>query len=298
MRKTLAGAAVLLVTLAAPARASAWDFNAHKFIMRRAIELLPAEIKPFYERYRDEIVVRATDPDLWRNVGWEEGPNHFLDFGAKEYGAYPFDGLPRELGAAIEKFGTATLTRNGMLPWRASEVFGDLRRSFESFTRGSGYGSADAVLFSGVLGHYMQDAHQPLHATINYDGQLTGNTGIHGRFEGALFERFQSRLSVNPPPPAPILNPRDAVFDALLAGYQLVDPILKADTEAVAGKEVYDEDYFEKLLSKTQPILERCLANAIAATAGAITGAWQQAGRPTLTLDRPRPPEKVKKPQK
>jgi hypothetical protein len=297
MRNASVVAAALFITLIAPARASAWGLDAHKYITRRAIELLPAELKPFYERYRDEIVVRAIDPDLWRNVGWEEDPNHFVDFGAKEYGAYPFTALPRELGAAIEKFGVATLKRYGRLPWRASELFGDLRRSFEGFTRGSQYGPTDTVLFSGALAHYIQDAHQPFHASINYDGQLTGNNGIHARFERDLFEKFQSRLAVNPAPPTPILNVRDAVFDALLASYQLVDPILKADSEAVAGKDVYDADYFEKLFSRTRPILERRLADAITATAGAIIGAWEQAGRPVLTFEGARPVEKVKKPQ-
>lgn len=297
MRNATVVATALIITLIAPARASAWGFDAHKYIMRRAIDLLPAELKPFYDRYRDEIVVRVTDPDLWRNVGWDEDRNHFIDFGAKEYGEFPFTALPRELGAAIEKFGTSTVKRNGMLPWRASELFGNLRRAFEGFARGGQYGPSDTVLFTGVLGHYIQDAHQPFHATINYDGQLTGNHGIHARFERDLFEKFQSRLTVNPATPAPILNPRDAVFDTLLASYQLVDPILKADSEAVAGKGVYDADYFERLFSKTRPILERRLADAITATAGAIVGAWEQAGRPALALEGARPLEKVKKPQ-
>jgi hypothetical protein len=297
MRNASVVAAALLITLVAPARASAWSFDAHKYIMRRAIELLPAELKPFYERNRDEIVIRVIDPDLWRNVGWEEDPNHFVDFGAKEYGAYPFAALPRELGAAIEKFGMGTVKRYGMLPWRASELFGHLRRTFEGFTRGSQYGATDTVVFSAALAHYVQDAHQPFHASINYDGQLTGNTGIHSRFERDLFEKFQSRLTINPAPPTPIVNPRDALFDTLLASYQLVDPILKADSEAVAGKDLYDADYFEKLFSKTRPILERRLAEAITATAGAIMGAWEQAGRPVPTVESARPAEKVRKPQ-
>jgi zinc dependent phospholipase C len=294
MRNVVAGAA-LLAALAVPAHASAWGFEAHKFITRRALELLPPDLKRFYDARREEVVLRATDPDLWRNVGWNEDPNHFLDFGAKEYGVYPFTALPRELGAAAEKFGMSTLQRNGMLPWRAAEMFGNLRRSFEAFAR-SQFGSSEAVLFGGALAHYVQDAHQPLHATINYDGQLTGNTGIHSRFERDLFERFQSRLTITPAPSKPLTNPRDAVFDALLASYQLVDPILAADTDAAAGKDTYDDDYFEKLFVKVRPILERRLSEAISATAGALAGAWELAGRPSLESG-PRPPQKVKRPQ-
>ena len=296
MRRTAAvAAAALLVTLSAPRPASAWGFEAHKYITRRAIELLPPELKPLFERNRDEIVIRSTDPDLWRNVGWDEDPNHFIDFGVKEYGEYPFTALPRDLGAAIEKFGAATIRRYGTLPWRAAELAGNLRRTFESFARAQ-YGSSDLVLFSGALAHYIEDAHQPFHASVNYDGQLTGNNGIHARFERDLFEKFASRLTVAPSPPPPIAHPRDAVFEALLASYRLVDPILEADTKAVVGKEVYDDDYFEKLFASTRPILERQLSGAISATAGAIVGAWELAGRPALTVA-PRPPQKVRKPQ-
>jgi hypothetical protein len=295
MRKGTAVVAGLLIVLLAPSTASAWGFAGHRFIMARAIDLLPAELKPFFERYRDEIVMRATDPDLWRNVGWEDDPNHFLDFGEKELGEYPFNELPREYGAAIEKFGMATLKRNGLLPWREAEESGNLRRAFEGFTRGSAYGPSDVVLFTGVASHYIQDAHQPFHGSNNYDGQLTGNKGIHSRFERDLIEKFQSRLTINPAAPKPIVNARDAAFDALLASYKLVDPILKADDEAVAGKDVYDADYFEKFFVQVKPILERRLADSITATAGIIIGAWELAGKPVLTLEGARPVEKVKK---
>ena len=293
MRKTSVVAVVALIALAAPQPAMAWGTAAHRHIMARAIDLLPAELKPFFLQHKDELVMRVVDPDLFRVLGWEEDPNHFVNFGAKELGEYPFKELPREYGAAIEKFGLATLRRNGLLPWRQQEEFGNLRRAFEGFTRET-YGVGNTVLFAAVMSHYIQDAHQPLHASVNYDGQMTGNTGIHARFETALFERFQSRLTIRPAPPAPILNSRDAAFDALLSSYQLVDSILKADVDARQGKETYDDEYFERLFTTVRPILERRLGEAITATAGLIMGAWEQAGRPVLKPAGPRPPQKIK----
>src|SRR4030095_3525156 len=206
MRKALFVATLVVGSALVPASAFAWGFTGHRLIMRRAIELLPSELKPFFTEHRDEIVVRSIDPDLWSHVGWEDHPNHFMDFGAREFGEFPFSALPREYGAALEKFGMATLKRNGMLPWRATEIFGNLRRGFEGFTRGSGVAANDVVLFAPVLCHYMQDAHQPLHAPINDDGQLTGNHGIHSRFESDLIERFESRLSIVPAAPTPVRN--------------------------------------------------------------------------------------------
>ena len=130
--------AIALVS-AAPSSASAWGFAGHRFITRRAIDLLPPEIKPFFEHFREEVVVRATDPDVWRSAGWEDDPNHFMDFGDRLLGPFPFTALPREYGAAIEKFGMADLKRIGLLPWREAEEFGNLRRAFEGFATGSPY---------------------------------------------------------------------------------------------------------------------------------------------------------------
>ena len=295
MRKAIVAAALAAASMW-PSSSYAWGVSAHRYIMRRAIELLPPPIKPFFEANRDELVVRVVDPDLWRSVGWDEDPNHFVDFGVKEYGEYPFKELPRDYDAALEKFGMATLKRNGLLPWREAEQFGNLRRAMQSLGRDAAFARMETVLFAAVAAHYIQDAHQPLHATNNYDGQLTGQHGVHARFESALFDRYESKLTITPPPLKPIVAPRDTAFDVLLASYRLVDSVLAADKKAVAGKEEYDDDYFDKFFAEVKPVLEQRLAESISATAGLIAGAWERAGRPELKLQSPRPIQKVRKP--
>jgi hypothetical protein len=273
----------------------AWGFAAHKYIMRRAIDQLPSELKGFYVNHREEVVLRVTDPDLWRTVGWEDDPNHFLNFGTSEYGAYPFTALPREYGAAVERFGLTTLKRNGTLPWRTAELFGQLRRAFEGFPRRTAYAASDAVLFSAVAAHYIQDAYQPLHATDNYDGRRTGQQGVHARFERDLFERYESRLTTIPAPPIPMASPRDAAFDALLGSHQLVTSLLEADREAAGGRNRYDDAYFDAFFAKGKPLLERRLSEAITATASLIVGAWAQAGKPALGHEQARPARSLRK---
>ncbi len=286
MRKTIAPAILLVLCQATPG--FAWGFAAHRFILARAIEVLPSELRPFFQRHQAELLIRVSDPDVWRDAGWEDDPNHFLNFGVDEYGAYPFAALPREYGAAIEKFGTQTLRRNGLLPWRLAEEFGNLRRAFSTTSRASGRGAdrggpGNIVLFAAVAAHYMQDAYQPLHAIDNYDGQLSGNRGIHARFERDLFARYESRVKVDPPARVRAMtNVRDAAFEALLSGYQAVGPLLRADTEALGGRRTYDDQYFEKFFVKVQPMLEERLSAAATATAALIVGAWEQAGRPRL----------------
>src|SRR6478672_4778423 len=137
MRKASLAAAAFVLAFLAPSPAFAWGTAAHRFIMSRAIDILPAEIRPFFDHYRTELVIRVEDPDKWRDIGWDENPNHFIDFGVPEYGTYPFVALPRDFSAALEKFGMATLKRDGLLPWREAEEFGNLRREMEGFKRNS-----------------------------------------------------------------------------------------------------------------------------------------------------------------
>ena len=280
---------MLAVLLAAPPPASAWGFDAHKFIMERTIALLPAELRPFFERHRTTIVEHVIDPDLWRTAGWEEEPpRHFLDLDA--YGAYPFDKLPRDFDHAVAQYGRDFVVKNGLLPWRSAEIFGKL---VEAFTQKAGYSRDNIRFFSSVITHYVSDAHVPLHAVLNYDGQLTGQNGVHSRFESELFVRYRETLQVQPQPVFAIDSARDFVFAALLGSFPLAQPVLDADKAAATGREVYDDEYFRVLFEKARPILERRLADSITSSASVITAAWIQAGRPALPLEEPRVPRKI-----
>ena len=278
---------LLILLLMTPAPAFAWGTQAHRIIMSRAIDMLPSEMKPFFEHFRDELVLRTIDADLYRTLGWDEDPNHFVNFGAVEYGPYPFTALPREYGAAIEKFGMTTLKRLGLLPWREAEEFGNLRRAMETFKRPAGFAITDTVLFAAVGAHYLQDATQPLHASNNYDGALTKQNGVHARFETALIARYASKLNLTPAPPRVVPNMRDFAFEELLKSHQDVDALLAADREAIAGKDAYDDEYFDKFFAKLKPMIEERLSAGITATASLFLSAWDAAGRPALKTELP-----------
>ena len=281
-RAFFALATAIMFGVCAPSTSFAWGAAAHRYVMRRAIDLLPEEIRSFFLENADELVLRSNDPDVWRTAGWDDDSNHFLDFGIPEYGPFPFTALPRAYDAAVEKFGAAAVKKCGTLPWREAEEFGNLRRAFEGFSKNYQYAPHDAVVFAAVASHYIQDAHQPFHATNNYDGQLTNQAGIHARFETVLFEKFQQRLSLLPPAVPPIANPRDRAFDILIASYKRVDPILAADRAAIEGKDTYDDDYFEKFFAGVKGILEQQLSASISDTVALIAGAWEAAGKPSL----------------
>jgi hypothetical protein len=118
--------------------------------------------------------------------------------------------------------------------------------------------------------------------TNNFNGQMSGQTGIHSRFESDLFERFQSRLTIAPPAIVPVEEANAFIWDTILASNQVVPGILAADKAAAMGKSAYDDDYFEKFFTGVRPVLEQQLAKAITATASIIAGAWEKAGKPNL----------------
>jgi hypothetical protein len=291
--RTLA-AAVLLIVLAAPAPAQAWGFEAHRFVMDRAIALLPAELRPLFERHRTTLVERSIDPDTWQNAGFDdvESPNHFIDLDWEGYGKYPFAELPRDYTAAIAKFGKTRVDDNGTVPWRTEEMYGNLRRAFEAYGRRGAFGRFDILHYSAWLAHYVSDAHVPFHAVLNYDGQLTGQHGIHARFESLMFERYQSQLVIAPKPIASVRSPREFIFDVAVQGTQLVPAILKSDLEAIGGRDVYDEAYYAAFFTSNRAVLEGRLNESIAAVAAMIAGAWEAAGKPALPLDAPSPPQR------
>lgn len=290
---------LLIALIGLPSNADAWGFAAHKTIAEHFIALLPPELRPLFEERKAFIIERSIDPDLWRNVGWEaEPPNHFVDL--DYYGAHPFPQLPHELDRAVEKFGRAVVEEQGTLPWRTQEFHGRLRRAFESLkSKSPGYALDDIVLFSAIIAHYGADGHVPLHAVLNYNGQLTGQNGIHSRWESELFERNRGAVKIAPVATKPVTDAREFMFETLLASFQLAESVLQSDRKAAEGREFYDDGYFAALASDQLRVLERRLNDSISAVAALVTGAWEQAGRPAVPREpTPRQPQAIRRPQR
>jgi len=292
MRKIVPVALIALALSPLPsARVSAWGFNGHKFITDHAIDLLPREIRPFFQKFRTTVVEHSIDPDTYRTIGWtEEPPRHFLDMDS--YGPFPFKDLPHEYQAAVAARGADFVIKQGLVPWRAQEMYDQLRESFRQLPA-SPFARDNVKLFAAILSHYTGDAFQPFHAAANYDGQLTGQQGIHARFETELFDRYRGKLKLAPRPLAPVPNARDFIFATLTDSYSFVDPILAADRDATKGRDSYDDQYFAQLYAKTGPIMEKRISGAINGVASLIAQAWIDAGKPALPVEapprRPRP---------
>jgi hypothetical protein len=204
------------------------------------------------------------------------------------YGAPPFPDLPRDYDVAVARYGREFVDRNGQLPWRISEVYGNLVRAFEEVKKGtSPYALDNAAFHAAVLAHYVGDAHVPFHAILNYDGQLTNQHGVHARFESELVRRFRGQLQVKPEPMAPVLAPRDFAFATLSDSFALAGPLLEADRQAIGEGTAYDDAYFDRFFAAARPTLEARLSRAASAIAATIAGAWETAGKPAVPLELP-----------
>jgi hypothetical protein len=195
----------------------------------------------------------------------------------------------------MQKFGRTFMLEQGQLPWRTAEFYGELQRALSSLTRPNPptYALDNIVYYAAILTHYVSDGHVPFHAVVNYDGQLTGQRGIHARFEDELFDRYHSRTTFSPPPVVPILNAEETAWTVLLDSHRSVDELLKADQAATAGLEWYDDTYFDRLYHSAGPLMTQQVSKAISATAATITGAWIEAGRPRIGALAPRRPQRI-----
>ena len=294
-------AAMGVALLALQAGVSAWGMDVHRFITKRAIEGLPADVKPFFMARLDLLVEHSVDPDLWRVVDLSgalgnEDPNHFLDFDGFGEPA-PFSGVPRDWKAVVQKYGAEMANKNGRLPWRTEEVFNKLVATFADMAKNpAGFAGDNARYQAAVLAHYIEDAHVPFHAVINYDGQATNQRGIHSRFETELVLRNKASLKLTPVVIAPIADIKTFIFDTLIDDQPHVAAVLAADRAAAEGKELYDDAYFADFAKHgALAIAEKQISLAASSVASVWIAAWEKAGKPKLPDDSARTPARIRK---
>ena len=282
------------------ASVSAWGMDVHRMITRRAIEGLPAEVKPFFMAKIDFISEHVVEPDLWIVAGLSgklgnEAPNHFLDYDGFQ-DPFPFKNVPREWDAVVQKYGAELANRNGRLPWRAEEIFNKMVDQFSNMARGTpSYANDNVRYLAAVLAHYVEDAHVPFHGVESYDGQATNQRGIHARFETELVLKNKDRFNRAPVVIQAIPDIKTFIFDALIDDQQYVPKILDADKRATVGREAYDAGYFADFAKHgALDIAEKRYSDSVNAVASVWVAAWTKAGKPKLD-DSPRPPARIRR---
>lgn len=267
-----------------------WGFWAHKKINRIAVFTLPVEMMGFYKKNINYLSEHAIDPDKRRYAFKAEAPRHYIDL--EPYGKLPFDSLPRKWKDAVAKYTEDTLQAYGIVPWHVQRMYYRLRDAFE-------LKDAKKILkTSADIGHYIADAHVPLHTTINYNGQLTNQVGIHGLLESRIPELFGEEYDFFVGKAELIDDPLLEIWDVVLTSHASLDSVFKMELEATAEtpsdqKYAYDErgvttvntysKEFCKLYSdKLNGLVERRMRAAIFSVGSFWYSAWVDAGQPNL----------------
>ena len=161
---------------------SAWGFFGHKKINNLAVFTLPPEMIGFYKKNLTYLTEAAVNPDRRRYSVVDEAARHYIDL--DHYGDSALYKMPRNWADAEAMYSEDTLKAYGIVPWHVYRMYFRLREAF--LMR-----DPERVLkMSAEIGHYIGDAHVPLHTTENYNGQLTGQDGIHGFWESRLVELY------------------------------------------------------------------------------------------------------------
>lgn len=275
-RQTAILLAVIALFLLLPRDSAAWGRNANKLIVNQAIDTLPMDVRAFFDASRSILLQHVTDPldEIAKSPAEKRNDHLYLD----KYGRFPFDILPRDYKAALEKFGKSKLQANGVLPWQIGVYSQKLTEDMKSGRW------EEARVDAAILANYVADAHDPFDTTENFDGRLTEQKGVNERFGTALVERYSSFFPMRPNDAAYINDPTDHAFEVCLSSHSWLEPILLADRNAYsAGKSYsYNDEYYDRFYNQAAAILIRQLSEASTNVGSFWLTAWTNAGRPQL----------------
>lgn len=291
-----AGCTGLLVLL------SSWGFFAHKTINRLAVFTLPEPLIGFYKQNIDFITEQATAPDRRRYSDPNEGPRHFIDLDHYEQ-ALPLDTMPMLWMEATQKYTEDTLKAYGIVPWHINLKIKELTQAFKDNNK-------DRVLrLSADLGHYIADAHVPLHASENYDGQQTGQKGIHAFWESRLPELFYTNYDFFVGSAEYLDSPFYNVWKAVKESFNARDSVLDFERKlslsypedkkytlvqkGATTQKIYTEEYSKAYEQLLNGMVERRLRASIKLVGSIWYTCWVNAGQPALNgmSDSPLTPE-------
>lgn len=268
-----------------------WGFYAHSLINRLAVFSLPEEMIGFYKPQIQYITENAVNPDRRRYAVEGEAEKHYIDL--DYYGDSALQILPKYWNEAVEKFSEDSLRANGIGPWSAYFTFLNLTKAFETKN------SVAILRLSADLGHYIGDLNVPLHTTVNYNGQLTDQVGIHGFWESRVPELQAKDYPLWVGQAEYVGKPQLALWDAVAAAHAQVDSVLSIERELTKSfspdqkysyeernnltVRVYSREFTEAYALALDSQIERQMKKSIKMIADFWFTAWVNAGQPDLS---------------
>ncbi len=255
---------------------SSWGYKGHYRINQNMSTSLPAGMSFLKPDWTLNVTFHCSDADNRKDTDPDESPRHYIDI--DNYPDFNQNGyISQYFDTVVQQHGLAWVIDQGILPWATLTTYDSLKAAFQ---RGDWNKSA---LFAADLGHYIGDGHMPLHITRNYNGQYSGQTGIHSRYESKMISRYENQLVYNADPAEPINDVRGFIFSYLYNNYFYVDSVLLADQYSYSINSSYTSTaYLDTLWGKTGKFTIDLFSRASSALGSLIYTAWVEAGSPVF----------------
>jgi hypothetical protein len=269
----------------------AWGFWAHQRINRLAVFTLPPEMMPLFKENIEYLTEHAVDPDKRRYAIKEEAPRHYIDL--DHYCVFPCKDFPHYWKDAVAKYSEDTLQAYGIVPWQVIVMMNRLTDAFKEKDK------RKILKTAADLGHYVADAHVPLHTSENYNGQMTNQVGIHGFWEsrvpellGEDYDYFVGKADL-------IKKPNDWIWNIIMDSHQALDTVLSFEKKLSANfpmdrmysyeqrgetnVKVFSEEYTKSYDKMMGDLVERRMRSAILDVGSIWYSCWVNAGQPDLS---------------
>ena len=273
-----------------------WGTFGHEHINRAAVFALPAPVQTFFYNHIDFITQEATVPDLRKYTlnDKAENPRHFIDL--ENFGS--LDSIPKTTEELKKKYDDKFLNSNGILFWYVQDLMEKLTKAFKEKKK------TEILFIASDLGHYIGDAHMPLHTSANYDGQMTNQKGIHALWESRLPEMYGTTFNYNTSEAKYIDNVQTEIWNIILNSHKLKDTLLSVDVELRKkftedkifkvdangktvknkfGQPIFSDEYTAAFYKALNGMVEKQMRASVQATANFWYTAWVNAGKPDLS---------------
>lgn len=202
--------------------------------------------------------------------------------------------LPAHKRNITAAFYRERITEHGILPWNLQRFQRNLTEAFRARD------SRRILRYSAEIGHYIGDAHVPLHTCSNYNGQKTNQQGIHGFWESRIPELFaDENYDYFVGKPEYIEHPDEFFWQAAFDSHTMVDSVLDIEralrVSFPADRQMCPDmrlgvmgvfqcrDFAQAYQDAMNGMVERRMRAAIHAVASAWYTAWVDAGQPDLS---------------
>lgn len=271
--------------------AFSWGFYAHREINRLAVFSMDPGVFGFFKTHIDYLMQHSTDPDMRRYAVAEEACRHYIDLDRYEK-SLPIDTIPKYWKKATDLYGEDSLSAHGIVPWYIVFMEKRLEKAFENK-------DTKAILKTAAdLGHYIADASVPLHTTSNYNGQLSGQKGIHALWESRIPEQRGESFELLAGRAIYIKNLQEEIWVLVTESHACLDSVFNMErlaeqqlgearkyamvTKGNSMLKSYSPAFVDRYHFLLGNQVERRMERAIRMVASVWYTAWINAGQPVL----------------